>query len=168
MSKHSKRIRKLVAKVQARKQELNNRYSLVDVVIPKQPVFRTHKEKGYHILAESFEFTIVWTICLIETETTYTYPIGTKWDGCSIPEIAECIVGEGLDPIWATESLVHDILCWIDFNGELRDKAFRLLLKRNPQVMKVKGKRIVSLMYTAVVQYREKKQMLKDLFAWRF
>lgn len=128
------------------------KYEVHDVVIDKPIYYKTGKD--YHQLIAVFQYTIFYSVDGIMCAYTGLVDNKAKWDGSSIPKFAQWAIGKPLDPIWAMESLVHDHLCNIDFIGEVRDKAFRLLMKRNPKIVAKIGLKI-GWKYTAVVQYRE-------------
>jgi len=66
---------------------------------------------------------------------------GELWDGASIPWLLQCIIGDPLDPRWATASYVHDKFCVQSKNAVVRklgDVLFWHLLRCNPNIPKWK------------------------------
>ena len=80
----------------------------------------------------------------------------------SIPWGFHWLIGDPLDEKFRIPSLLHDDMCdkgVNGVNGELRDKAFRFLLKKEGvDSWKVR------LMFKAVVKYREVKAKVKGWF----
>lgn len=77
----------------------------------------------------------------------------------SIPWGFHWLIGDPLDEKFRIPSLLHDDMCDKNINGELRDKAFRLLLKKEGvDSWKVR------LMFKAVVKYREVKTNIRGWF----
>ena len=124
------------------------------VSIERLEPFMYSTKGGYHELELPFAYVIYYRQDGVMHSFYSRLTTGSKWDGASIPSIAHAYIGEPLDDMWAFESYIHDDLCEKDFIGEVRDKAFRALLKDNEVVMEEVGNDKVNQMYTAVVQYR--------------
>ena len=76
----------------------------------------------------------------------------------SIPYGFHSIIGDPLDEEFKVPSLIHDHMCDQGDNGELRDKAFRFLLKEEGV-----DKCTTRIMYKAVVKYRKITKWFKGL-----
>lgn len=136
------------------------KYEFVSIERLSPFVYKTGR--GYHHLINMFDYVIYYKKDGIMHSFYSKRPAGFKWDGASIPSVAQKCIGNPLDDMWAFESYIHDDLCVRDFIGEIRDKAFRSLLFQNEIVVEEVGKDKINLMYTAVVQWREWKNGISE------
>ena len=116
-----------------------------------------------HQLNRPVQYTIKYKESEIEGDI-YVYTIHNLINrnyrfSASIPWGFHWLIGDPLDEKFRIPSLLHDDMCDKGVNGELRDKAFRFLLKEEGvDSWKVR------LMFKAVVKYREVKAKIKGWF----
>ncbi len=111
-----------------------------------------------HQLKQPVQYVIVY----FDQGITKYYVGSIKKDyrfSASIPWGFYWVVGHPLDDEFRVPSLIHDDLCDKDVDGYLRDRAFRFLLRKEGL-----DKRIVRIMYKAVVQFRKAKTKVKGWF----
>lgn len=111
-----------------------------------------------HILENDVDYTIKYKV---RGETKYYYGTikkGYPWSA-SIPTGLHWAVGHPLDEEFMNAALIHDDLCDKDWDGTLRDLAFKFLLKRDGVSWRKRN-----IMYWAVVKYRKAVKWVEKKF----